>query len=187
MTVIIRPAPEVFNRSTRLLVVFGAFRRFDQAPPFPMEQEDRLAEMVSEARKYRVSLAFSRRTRPDGTGYPGAWLPGCRPRVTDMVFNHRECSSFSNSEMLGALRRLGAERTVFVGTESDSEIRASLRDAERLGLRVERVGLQNAMHKCSASEGTTVNYVNFPPRSGQTDATAYGHWLNSLRVVVSTE
>ncbi len=187
MTVIIRPQPEVFRQTARLLVVFGAYRRFDQASPFVPEEEDRLADMIATARKYRVSLAFSRRTRPDGTGYPGAWLPGCRPRISDMVFNHRACSSFSNLEMLDALRRISASRIEFTGPESDAEIDASLADAAGFGLRVERVGLRKAMHKCSASSEPMVNYVNFPPPRGQTAATAYGHWLSSLRVISSTE
>lgn len=187
MTVIIRPSPDVFRRSARLVVVFGAFRRFDRAPQFLPREEDILADMILNARKYRVWLAFSRPTRPDGTGFPGSWLPGCRPRVTDMVFNHRERSSFSNDEMLDALRRLGARELVFAGPESDSEIEASMRDAKRFGLTIERVQLRNAVQKCSASTDSMGKYVHFPPQAGQTDATAYGHWLNSLRVITSTE
>jgi hypothetical protein len=187
MTVIIRPSPDVFRRNSRVLVILGAYRRYDSPYSFLPGEDDALASMISKARNYRVQLAFCRRTRGDGSGYPGSWMPGCRPLVTDMVFNHRDKSAFSNPEMLSALRRRGDDCPSFAAPTHDSEIRATIYDATRLGLHPRRVALSKAMQFCSAIDASAGDCVNFPPQPGQTDATGYRDWINSLRTLESTD
>jgi hypothetical protein len=187
MNVVIRPSPEVFRRKSRVLVVFGAFRRYDRPYDCLPGDEGRLADMVSKARNYRVMLAFCRKVSESGNSFPGSWLPGCRPRVTDMVFNFSGSTCYSNPELVEALARFGRDEIAVTGPTHDSDIDSALEGSYRHGLVVKRISPQNALQICSAGGSSFVRDAYFPPQPGQTQATGYSDWVNNLRIIESTE
>lgn len=186
MNVVIRPSQDVFQRKARVLVMFGVFRRYDRSELYLPGEEARLHDMISKARNYRVQLAFCRQVSPEGNSYPGSWLPGCRPRITDMVFNYSGNDCFSHSEMLEAIKRFGRDEIVFSGPAHDSELQSGLERSAQFGLTVKSVSAVNALQICSTSGQGHTKDVYFRTQPGQNKATGYRDWISNLRVVEST-
>ena len=79
MSIIIRPSDSVFKRTTPLVLIFGAYRRFDLDPPLSQEELDTITQVVALSRRLRAPLAFSRLVPEDRAPEAGVWLPDCRP------------------------------------------------------------------------------------------------------------
>lgn len=133
MGVLITPAQSVFTRTHSVLLVFGAYRRETADPAAARRDRETgaaLADTIAAARHYRLRLAFCRARLTDHCAL-GAWLPGCRPKTTDMLFEYDPPSCFSNPEIRQALRRSGVADLVFLGGPGDSDLTRSLADAQR--------------------------------------------------------
>ncbi len=187
MTIIIRPSPSVFQGTTPLLIVFGAFQKFDSQHLVEIAEADGLKALVSKARRYRVAVGFSRRVSAEGTSPSGAWLSGCRPRVRDMVFDHGEDSCFSNPEFERVLSNHKENGIYFAGPLVDSAIGATMSGAETLNLPIARIGLGETLQKCSAMHPTNAASVFFPSVTKRDLMVPMSSWVRSLRNVEDAE
>jgi len=145
MSIVIRPSPDVFRRKLPLLLVFGACREGDGAGDF--REEAALADLVAEARSYRVPIGFC---RPVGdSDSRRAWLPGCRPTIRDMVFDIAGRSCFESPDVERALKLRATSGLCLSGLSEDALLRASIADAVTRETRVSVLDLSGALQKRS--------------------------------------
>jgi hypothetical protein len=187
MSVVIRPSPAVFLGTPQILIVFGAFLKYDTAHTVSAFEGERLAQLVAEARRYRVSLGFARRMNPDGSPRSGTWIPGCRPSVRDMLFDHVGDSALSNPELeLVLCDRIG-QGLFFAGPASDSSIQFTLEACISSGLPVKRVDHQDMLQKCSTAPRLKSSSNLFPYWARDGLLTTYSSWVRTLRNVEDAE
>lgn len=183
MTVIIRPSPEIFRRRNPMVVVFGAFRLFDAEPPLKDCDVALLRGVIANARRYRQTLAFSRPIDSDGAMPQGTWLPGCRPRISDRLFEHRDASCFSNPDFV-ALYQVFAPRQIFVvGPENDSCLAATLADRRADPRQFRVITPQPPLQNCSAAHENAPLTDAVSPYCAPSRPVDYFLWLNELRTV----
>ncbi|MHA3915094.1 hypothetical protein [Halovulum sp. GXIMD14793] len=183
MSVVIRPAPEVFQRKSPMVLIFGAFRRAGDDLP-PMDHDITfLRDVVENARRYRQVLAFSRRINPGETLPDGHWLPGCRPKISDRLFDHVGASCFSNSEF-AAMYAVFAPRLIQVaGPENDSSLAATVLDeqADRTAFRM--IAARQPLQNCSTVNGNAAVSSTLSPQCPSIKPVDIIFWLNELRSI----
>ncbi len=126
MGIVIRPTPAVFRRSMPLVIVFGAYRRFDIDPPLPSGDFETITRVVGMARRLRMPLAFIRNVPQDRGHEPGSWLPGCRPKTTDRVFDHPAGAPFHLDGFANAFNGLSDGELYATGPSDDSCLSAAI-------------------------------------------------------------
>ncbi|NNU81443.1 isochorismatase family protein [Halovulum dunhuangense] len=152
MSIIIRPSQGVFQRTMPLVVVFGAWRSVDGDTPLDAADHDTITRCVSVARRLQMPLAFSRAMKPERDRRAGGvWLPECRPRVTDRVFDHPRGSCFENRDFEHVFRSITQRDIYLVGPRFDSSLRATLRDTRGHERPVKVVIAAHPLQNCSTA------------------------------------
>lgn len=183
MTVIIRPALSVFRRNTDLIVIFGAFRQFEPEAPIDPVDVDLMQNVVEAARRYRQPLAFSREL-PDMSEPPqGTWLPGCRPRIRDRVFEHVGRTVFANPEFRSLYESNLSAKIKFVGPSNDSTLSAAISDHLCVSRPIERILNTEALHLRSTTTENATNQDSVLPHTFNVEPLDYFSWLKGLRLV----
>lgn len=151
MSTVIRPAQGVFPRRLPLFVVFGAYRRFELDPPLDAADLETITATVQRARSAKMPLAFCRAVRDLHNAEAGMWLPGCRPRVTDRVFDHVTGSVFGSTTFASVFDKL-TERAIFmVGPRFDSSMRSTASDSAAAKHSIKVVIPDHPLQKCSTA------------------------------------
>ena len=140
MSIVLKPDPGVFSRLMPLVIVFGAYRRYDRDPPLSDAGLQTISGAIGLARRLRAPLAYSLLIDDATETWPGVWLPECRPRVRDRVFRHMEGSIFCNREFGVVFRTHLPRETVIVGTTGDSSLCATAEDVQRFSRPLRVVG-----------------------------------------------
>lgn len=149
MSIIIRPDPGAFRRTQPLVVVFGAFRPMDDPHPLDDIDSETIREGVGKARALRMPLAFSREVTSGSGPGRGTWLPDCRPKITDRVFDHAPGSLLDNREFLSVFTTI-TDREIFgFGPRNDSSFAATLIACGTTGRRMRAVMPPHPLQKCS--------------------------------------
>lgn len=183
MTVVIRPSTSVFQRTAPLVVVFGAFREIESPNTLTNQDIELIRGVVTSARRYHTPLAFTRQLPPDRSMPAGTWLPECRPRVTDRVFQHVEESCFSNREFATLFEKITPRKIYFTGPASDSSLTVSLADQHTLDRSVQVITSDTALQNCSASTANRATIDSVLPQLPQIKNLSFQFWLNELRQV----
>jgi len=113
--------------------------------------EAALQDVVRSARRFQAPIAFSRVLRDGCDNTLGSWLEGCRPRITDRLFNHLPGSCFQNREFCWVLERLAPAEVYFAGRLDDSDMCASIADGLEAGHRIRVITPDSLLHFCSAA------------------------------------
>ncbi len=187
MTAIIRPAPSVFRKTLPMMVVVGAFRPLGDDQLLDCPTADMMRSVLETARSYRWPLAFWRQHTKEEVPPDGHWLPGCRPRVMDRVFEGRSASMFDNREFCSVVARSQTERLYAVGPRNDSTLLASQKDAPLFGCSFVLVSDHEVLHFCSGgqSDGSDGECDGAPH---PTDARiCVRNWKDTLRTVEFNE
>lgn len=182
MSMIIRPSARVFQRTMPLVVVFGAYRRYDIDQPLSQEDLETISGVVGTARRMRAPLAFSRLVPEDRSPAPGVWLPGCRPKVTDRVFDHAGGSLFDNREFANVFRSITRREVVLVGARGDSALMATARDARPYDRDASVVLPDGALHIRSAARDALREDFMVTPQSGRISTVNFSEWEQSVCV-----
>lgn len=180
MSIIIRPAPGVFRRTMPLVIVFGAFRRFRVDAALDTADFDTLTGAVTLSRRMRVPLAFSRVVQEDRSTEPGVWLPECRPKVTDRVFDHPQGSIFENREFASLFTKITDREIYAVGPRDDSSLAASIAGAAPYDRDIRVIVPDGALQNCSALGDFPTDIFGVVPGQGEKRDVAYGAWENSI-------
>lgn len=183
MSVIIRPAESVFRRTTPLVLVFGAYRRFDADKPLSGEELETITKVVALSRRLHAPLAFSRVVPEDRSAEPGVWLPGCRPRITDRVFDHNGGSMFENREFAHVFRTITRRDLILVGARNDSALMATARDARPYGRDSHVILPDNALHIRSTAPRPVREPAAVTPQSGRISTVNFSQWERSVCVL----
>lgn len=149
MAEVIIPQPSVFLRNHATLIVFGAYRLLGAAE-IPYAAQRQLMETVRTARNYSIGCAFCRQTPENAYSHDGTWLPGCRPRTIDMMFDYTPPSCVSHPEFKEALLRRGSEHLIFTGFDTDSDLTNSFEQFTNKLADHDALGSDLLMQKCSA-------------------------------------
>lgn len=182
MGIVIRPSPAVFRRLAPMVVVFGAFRRYEQDPPLAERECMLIRDVVAQARRHHAPLAFCRTVTPDAASEPGMWLPECRPNIRDRVFDHAPGSAFSNPEFSGVLNMITPREVYLAGPHGDSSMTATHMDILGRG-RAASLILRNAMlQNCSAAALSESAPAAIPERAGTTAGISIEDWTSSLSI-----
>lgn len=180
MSIIVRPASGVFRRTMPLVVVFGAYRSFEDQDPLDAVDLETVTDAVALARRMHIPLAFSRAMRKDGTDARGVWLPDCRPKVSDRVFDHPEGSAFQNREFLNVFTKI-IEREVFaVGPRNDSSMGATARETEATGRVMRIVMAAHPLQKCSTLRGIPSPVYRFSRNFDLGRDVPFTNWADSV-------
>jgi len=182
MSIIIRPAESVFRRTTPLVLIFGAYRRFDVDKPLTDEEFRTITDVVTLSRRLHAPLAFSRVVPEDRAVEPGVWLPGCRPKITDRVFDHIGGSMFQNREFAHAFRTITRRDLILVGARDDSALMATARDARPYGRDSQVVLPDNALHIRSTASQPVREPAAVAPYSGRISTVNFSQWERSICV-----
>ncbi len=181
MTAIIRPAPQVFRRTLPLMVVFGAFEGPETGRPASLAETTAMSDMLETARRYRWPLAFWRRLRPDGALPPGHWLPGCRPRVMDRVFEGRSAAPLDNREFRAVLSRPECTEIFALGLRNDSSSNAFRSDVANLRCRLVLVPDAQVLLNCSGEARNSIPQHGIPVEAIGCDQIRIQDWKKCLR------
>lgn len=181
MSIIIRPAPEVFRRKPCLVLVFGAFRPYEPEQPLAGYDHDLLKNVITTARRYRQSLAFSRPIDSDDSAGRGAWLPECRPRISDRVFGHRGASCFSNPDFRLLYEVFASRQVQVAGPQYDSALAATISDIKADPDYFRIIAANPPLHNCSALSANAAVNEAILPHCSITPHIDYFLWLNELR------
>ncbi len=149
MGIVVRPAVGVFRRTLPMIIVFGAYRRYEIDAPLSDTELDTITGVVDLARRFHSPLAFSRAVSNETASQAGVWLPGCRPKVTDRVFDHEPGSAFANAEFSGVLNTITQRGFCVTGPENDSSLSATLADLKAQNREVEVITRPGLLQKCS--------------------------------------
>lgn len=161
MAVVIRPTLDVFRRQTPLLVIFGAGGGPGIEDHASNAEDAALGQIVAEARRFRVDLAFCRFAPDREADAQIVWKDDCRPTIKDMVFNHRDLSSFSHPEFEPAIRARSASGLSLCGPADDSSFRRSVEDAVKVNLDFNLVDLTGALRDRITDGGHVANRWRF--------------------------
>lgn len=183
MTVVIRPAPGVFRRTMPLVVTFGLFRRYDQDPPLDETDVEMMRRVVSLARRYRIPLAYSRIIDHAKNPSPGFWLPECRPKVTDRMFEHGPGTLFQNREFSNVFVGITDRRILFAGPRNDSSLTASVTDPLARFRPVQVITSDSMLQICSASARDVTKATDGAPNRAKPQAISLSDWEYSMRQV----
>lgn len=178
MTVVIRPSPDVFRRTTPLLVVFGVYLGASGRVP---EEGAALAALLSEVRRFRVPVAFCRAGGSGEPGEVGHWLAGCRPTIRDMVFDLGDRPCFEDGEFSRALASRGVADICLCGPKDDSLLQRSIECGLADNRRFVVVDLDEPLRQRSAPgpDGTCISDIASMPPVGYRLSTE--SWLAKLR------
>jgi hypothetical protein len=146
-----------------LVIVFGAFRRLDIDPPLPREDVETITRVVGMARRMHIPLAFIRHVPQDRRHEPGAWLPGCRPRTTDRVFDHPAGAAFRLDAFASPFNGLTDGEIHVAGPANDSCLSAAIAAPQGDLGPIRRISANLALHKCSTQNPD--QGLPFPPGS----------------------
>ncbi|MSU88328.1 isochorismatase family protein [Rhodobacteraceae bacterium 2CG4] len=182
MSIIIRPSDSVFKRTTPLVLIFGAYRRFELDPPLSQEELDTITQVVALSRRLRAPLAFSRLVPEDRAPEAGVWLPDCRPKITDRVFDHAPGSMFQNREFANAFRSITRRDLVLTGPRSDSSLMATARDSRPYGRDAQVVLPDGALHIRSTATRAVREVAAVMPQSGRISTVNFSEWEQSVCV-----
>ena len=180
---IIRPALNVFQRRTSMILLFGAFRPFEPESPISDAEVDLVQRIVGNARRYRQPLTFTRKVPAPGTPPQGVWLPGCQPRISDRVFDHTTDTAFGNPEFCEMYHRLRLFGFRAAGAYCDSSFQATLGDQMCDRDKVELISDSPPLQYCSTKANLAANTDSVLPHIDGTKIIDYFSWLNELRFV----
>jgi hypothetical protein len=180
MSIIIRPAPGVFRRTMPLVIVFGAFRRFRVDSALDSGDFETLTGAVALSRRMRVPLAFSRVVQEDRSTEPGVWLPECRPKVTDRVFDHPQGSIFQNREFASVFTKITDREIYAVGPRNDSSLAASIEDAAPFERDIRVIVPDGALQNCSTMEDFPSDIFDGARKDLSKLGVAFRTWENSI-------
>ena len=183
MTVIIRPNPGVFRRTMPLVVMFGCFRRYDAAAPLDEKDVDAAQRVVTLARRYRIPLAYSRMLDDAKTPAPGFWLPDCRPKVSDRLFEHQAGSIFRNREFANVFAGITDRRIYFAGPRDDSTLQDSARDILATLRDVQVIAGGETLQLCSTGAQTAMQEAPSAPGCVRLNTISVPDWEYSMRHV----
>ncbi len=180
MGIVIRPAPHIFQRALPLVVVFGAYRRYPRAALLDLAAMQTIEEGVALARRVHAPLAFCREVTAQDE--PGVWLPGCRPRVSDRVFDTAPGSACAHREFASVLLGLGDRALALLGPEDDSSLAATAADAARSGHPVLRIRPGEALQNRSTADAAALDAGALAGNHGRVRTISLGAWANNLLV-----
>jgi len=132
-----------------LVIVFGAYRRFDADPPLPSGDFETITRVVGMARRLHMPLAFIRHVPQDRGHEPGVWLPGCRPRTMDRVFDHPAGAPFRLDGFANAFNGLSNGALYATGPSDDSCLRAAIAAPQGEIGPIRHISPDLPLHKCS--------------------------------------
>lgn len=168
MGIVIRPSPAVFRRAMPLVIVFGAYRRFDIDPPLAARDRDTITRVVRLARRLHMPLAFIRNVPENRQHEPGAWLPGCRPTTMDRVFDLPAGTDFRLEGFAGAFCGLTDREIYATGPQDDSPMSAAIAAGMGELRRIRRISPALPLHNCSTLRGNSDHI--YTPRCHSGDA-----------------
>lgn len=180
MSIIIRPSPGVFRRTMPLVIVFGAFRRYGIDPELERSDFETLTGTVALSRRMHMPLAFSRVVQSDRSTGPGIWLPGCRPKVTDRVFDHPEGSIFGNREFANVFMNITDREIYAAGPRTDSSMQATVDESAPHDRDIRVIIPDEALQKCSAQTDFPAEVFGRGSRGRRELDVSYGVWGNSV-------
>ena len=183
MTVIIRPNPGVFRRTMPLVVMFGCFRRYDAPEQLDQADVDAARRVVTLARRYHVPLAYSRLLDDAKNPAPGFWLPDCRPRISDRLFEHGPGSIFQNREFANVYAGITDRRIYFAGPGVDSTLQQSARDILATLRDVQVIACRETLQLCSTGAETALDGAAPTHRDARIDTITVQEWEYSMRCV----
>ncbi len=163
-----------------LVVVFGAYRGFNDAEPLDDVDVTTVTESVRLARKMKMPLAFCRAVRKDGSFARGVWLPDCRPKVTDSVFDHPEGSAFQNREFLNVFTKITAREIYAVGPRNDSSMGATVRQSMGTDRAMRIVMPAHPLQKCSTMRGMAAPVHRFVANFDLDRDIQFAEWAASI-------
>lgn len=176
MSLIVRPSPGVFHRTMPLVIVFGAYRRYELDPQLDSADFEMITEVVSTARQMHLSLAFCRTVSAVGVSDPGRWLPGCRPRVTDRVFDHLPGSAFTSEAFASVLDTITEHKIHVTGPRADSSMRSTVSDPRARSREVEVVIPNHPLQLCSTYLMHDAIVARMSPYSSQHCELSFAQW-----------
>ncbi len=180
MGIVIRPTPAVFRRSMPLVIVFGAYRRLDVDPPLPQADVDTITRVVGMARRLHMPLAFIRNVPQDRRHEPGIWLRGCRPRISDRVFDHPVGAAFRLSAFASPFNGLTDGEIHVTGPASDSCLRAAIAAPEDEFGPIRRISANLALQKCSTRSANTDEPIRSRCQSPEKTALTLASWERAV-------
>lgn len=183
MNAIIRPAPQVFQRTLPLMLVFGAFEATGTRPPASLAATAMIRDTLETARRYRWPLAFWRRVEADGSTPEGHWLPGCRPRVTDRVFEGRSGSPLQNRELRSVIMRPECTDLYALGLPNDSDLDVLESGLARLGCRLVLVTEAKVLQNCSGLARIGTAKPGMPVHALESSQICHHDWKKCLRTL----
>ncbi|MEM9228627.1 MAG: hypothetical protein AAGB10_03390 [Pseudomonadota bacterium] len=163
-----------------LVVVFGAYRRFELDKKLDDPDLDTITQVVSSARQMHLSLAFCRTVSAEGAADPGVWLPGCRPKVTDRVFEHLPGSAFESAAFSSVWETITDRKIHVTGPRSDSSMRSTVSDHRALTREVEVVIPNHPLQLCSTHLRDDAIVARMSPYSGQHCELSFTEWKEAI-------
>ncbi len=178
--IVIRPAQGVFLQTLPLSFVFGAYRRFEVDPQLDAADLRTITATVQRARSAKMPLAFCRVVRDAHSAEAGVWLPGCRPKVTDRVFDHIAGSFFNSTAFAGVFAEFTERQIFMVGPRLDSSMRSTVSDSAAAKHRIKVVIPDHPLQKCSTAfkDGSIV--VRTSQYTAQHDEIPFQNWKDTM-------
>lgn len=180
MGIVIRPTPAVFRRSMPLIIVFGAWRRTDIDPLLPAGECDTIIRVVGMARRLHMPLAFIRNVPQDRSCEPGWWLPGCRPRTIDRVFDHPDGAAFRLAGFATAFNGLSDGEFYATGPSDDSCLSAAIAAPWGEIRPIRRISPDVPLHKCSTTDAALGGPFQPPCQSDTADTIPLESWEQAV-------
>ena len=163
-----------------LVIVFGAFRRYQTDPTLDASDFETLTGAVGLSRRMRVPLAFSRVVQEDRSTEAGIWLPGCQPKITDRVFDHPAGSIFENREFASLFTKITDREIFAVGPRDDSSMRDTVRDSGPYERDIRVIIPDSLLQNRSASGEFPADIFGAASRREENIGLPFGAWENSI-------
>ncbi|MEM8787667.1 MAG: hypothetical protein AAGE76_05360 [Pseudomonadota bacterium] len=182
MSIIIRPSPEVFRRTMPLTLVFGACRIPGRDPLLDRADTETIVDTVRWARRLSIPLAFLRLTGDEDSN-SGTWLPGCRPRVCDRVFEHARGSALANDIFVAVFMNLHHGEFFAVGPRNDSSMRATVSAADALDRPIQVIMPTHPLQNCSTTGAGFPRLVRSSPYSDHHRELSFDSWEKTMCLI----
>jgi len=163
-----------------LVIVFGAYRRFDVDPPLPHGDFETITRVVGMARRLHMPLAFIRNVPQNRRREPGTWLPGCRPKTTDRVFDHPAGAPFLLEGFATAFNGLSDGEIYATGPTDDSCLSAAIAAPWGEMRPIRRILPGVPLHKCSTRDVPADVAFQLPHQSSDTRSIPLESWERAV-------
>lgn len=182
MTLVIRPSPAVFAGEQKLLVVFGAFLKVEDCHYGGQQTTQALADVVADARKFRVPVAFCRARMPGRSRDEEMCQSILRPSIRDRIFDLDTLNAFDNPAFVAALEEYLKRGVILCGDASDSIYRTTIRHLQTQDLNCDALSPRLLMQKCSA-HGWSSEFSYKPAAQLQASQSAPRVFPNNVHLV----